>query len=181
MKHSPRNHPPSPPAHDLEIKDAQLIFNGVWKELEARIWPRKSALPKGADPARRRAGRRQGNQHRFHPGAARHHRPAHRRQRTARQPGGPADQGPRRHGRLDREVVGILFRKLLEPEQQNGAILDGFPRTKVQVECLKMLYDEMIALRREFAETPASPSISGSRCFTSWCSSWTSRKASRAS
>jgi len=30
----------------------------------------------------------------------------------------------------DREVVGILLRKLLEPEQQNGALLDGFPRTK---------------------------------------------------
>ena len=54
----------------------------------------------------------------------------------------------------DREVVGLLFRKLLEPEQQNGAILDGFPRTKVQVECLKMLYDEMLALRREFSDTP---------------------------
>ncbi|HEY1081378.1 MAG TPA: nucleoside monophosphate kinase, partial [Prosthecobacter sp.] len=54
----------------------------------------------------------------------------------------------------DREVVGILFRKLLEPEQQNGAILDGFPRTKVQVECLKLLFDEMMHLRRDFADTP---------------------------
>jgi len=54
----------------------------------------------------------------------------------------------------DREVLNILLRKLLEPEQQNGAILDGFPRTTVQVECLKMLYDEMIALRREFSKTP---------------------------
>ena len=51
-------------------------------------------------------------------------------------------------------MVGILLRKLLEPEQQNGGILDGFPRTKVQVECLKLLYDEMIALRRDFADTP---------------------------
>jgi adenylate kinase len=53
----------------------------------------------------------------------------------------------------DREVVGILFRKLLEPEQQNGALLDGFPRTKVQVECLKLLFDEMVSLRREFSGT----------------------------
>jgi adenylate kinase len=53
----------------------------------------------------------------------------------------------------DREVVGILFRKLLEPEQQNGAILDGFPRTQVQVECLKMLFDEMMRLRRDFSAT----------------------------
>ena len=54
----------------------------------------------------------------------------------------------------DREVVGILMRKLLEPEQQNGAILDGFPRTKVQVECLKMLFDKMVRLRRDFLDTP---------------------------
>lgn len=54
----------------------------------------------------------------------------------------------------DREVVGILFRKLLEPEYREGAILDGFPRTKCQVECIKMLYDKMIALRREFQDTP---------------------------
>jgi adenylate kinase len=33
-------------------------------------------------------------------------------------------------------------------------VLDGFPRTKVQVECLKMLYDQMIQLRREFSHTP---------------------------
>jgi adenylate kinase len=32
-------------------------------------------------------------------------------------------------------------------------LLDGFPRTKVQVECLKLLFDEMIALRREFSGT----------------------------
>ena len=54
----------------------------------------------------------------------------------------------------DREVVGILLRKLLEPEQQNGALLDGFPRTKVQVECLKLLFDKMVSLRRDFAGTP---------------------------
>jgi adenylate kinase family enzyme len=51
------------------------------------------------------------------------------------------------------EVVGILFRKLLEPEYKNGALLDGFPRTKVQVGFLKLLFDEMIALRREFSGT----------------------------
>src|SRR6202043_621418 len=33
-------------------------------------------------------------------------------------------------------------------------LLDGFPRTRVQVECLKLLFDEMIALRREFSGTP---------------------------
>jgi adenylate kinase len=68
----------------------------------------------------------------------------------------PAAQAIKAQGGMvgDREVLDILLRKLLEPEQQNGAVIDGFPRTKVQVECLKMLYDQMIALRREFADTP---------------------------
>jgi adenylate kinase len=35
-------------------------------------------------------------------------------------------------------------------------ILDGFPRTQVQVECLKLLVDKMHALRREFYHTPLS-------------------------
>jgi adenylate kinase len=45
---------------------------------------------------------------------------------------------------------------LLGEEYQQGAILDGFPRTKVQVECLKLLVDEMHVLRREFYNTPLS-------------------------
>ena len=56
----------------------------------------------------------------------------------------------------DREVVGLLLRQLLRPEYQNGAILDGFPRTSVQVECLKLLVDKQHALRREFYHTPLS-------------------------
>lgn len=56
----------------------------------------------------------------------------------------------------DREVVGLVYRKLLEPEFQTGAILDGFPRTKVQVECLKMLFDKQIELRNQFANHPDS-------------------------
>jgi adenylate kinase len=43
---------------------------------------------------------------------------------------------------------------LLKPEFRDSAVLDGFPRTKVQVECLKMLYDSMVKLRRQFSNTP---------------------------
>jgi adenylate kinase len=56
----------------------------------------------------------------------------------------------------DREVVGLILRCLLRKEYQHGVILDGFPRTKVQVECLKRLVDEMHELRREFYHTPLS-------------------------
>ena len=54
----------------------------------------------------------------------------------------------------DREVIGIILRKLLEKEYRDGAILDGFPRTKVQVECLKVLVDKMKELRARYFDTP---------------------------
>lgn len=54
----------------------------------------------------------------------------------------------------DREVLAVLLRRLLKPEYRDGVILDGFPRTKVQVECLKMLYEKMTQLWREFYGTP---------------------------
>jgi adenylate kinase len=143
---------PSAPA-DLEIKDAQLIFNQVWKQLEidygrARLrFPKELILLGGA------------------PGAGKGTNTDFIRElRGITAPpivvsallDSPEARKLKSQGGMvgDREVVGILFRKLLEPEQQNGAILDGFPRTKVQVECLKMLFDEMMALRRDFSATP---------------------------
>lgn len=54
----------------------------------------------------------------------------------------------------DREVIDLVFRKLLEEDYRDGAVLDGFPRSKVQVDCLKLLVAKMQALRREFYDTP---------------------------
>jgi adenylate kinase len=145
--------PPKPPAPDLEIKDAQLIFNSVWKDLEQDYGRENLRFPKELILLGGAPGAGKGTNTKFI---------LELRDITA----APivvsalldtpeARQIKARGGMvLDRDVIGILMRKLLEPEQRNGAILDGFPRTKVQVECLKMLYDEMIALRRDFADTP---------------------------
>jgi adenylate kinase len=138
---------------DLEIKDAQLIFTQVWKQLEKDYGRERLQFPKELILLGGAPGAGKGTNTDFI--------------RELRGITAPpivvsqlldteeARQIKARGGMVgDREVVSILFRKLLEPEQQNGAILDGFPRTKVQVECLKMLYDEMIALRRDFSGTP---------------------------
>ena len=54
----------------------------------------------------------------------------------------------------DREVIEALLRKLLEPAYQTGVVVDGFPRTKVQAEAVKLLHDEIMQLRATYWGTP---------------------------
>ena len=138
---------------DLEIKDAQLIFGAIWRELEREFgrsrmrFPRELILLGGAP------GAGKGTNSDFIRKVRGITAPPIVISQLLETPEARAIKA--RGGMVgDREVVGILWRKLLEPEQQNGALLDGFPRTKVQVECLKLLFDEMIALRQEFSGTP---------------------------
>ena len=137
---------------DLEVKDAQLIFGTVWRELEGLFGRSKMRFPRELILLGGAPGAGKGTNSDFI-----------RKVRTIDAPplvisqllDTPEALAVKARGAMvgDREVVGILFRKLLEPEYKNGALLDGFPRTKVQVECLKLLFDEMIALRREFSGT----------------------------
>ena len=54
----------------------------------------------------------------------------------------------------DREVIEALLRKLLEPAYQTGVVVDGFPRTKVQAEAVKLLHDRIMQLRATYWGTP---------------------------
>ena len=45
---------------------------------------------------------------------------------------------------MNRLEVSLLLRELLRKEYQDGVVLDGFPRTNVQVECLKLLVDKIL-------------------------------------
>lgn len=57
----------------------------------------------------------------------------------------------------DREVVAILLRELLKPIYESGVVVDGFPRSAVQVECVRALFQKMHELRREYFDTPIGP------------------------
>lgn len=138
---------------DLEIKDAQVIFRSVWETLEEEVGHENLRFPKELILLGGAPGAGKGTQTRFIRSV---------RGLTCR----PIvvsdllvtpealrikDQG----GMVgDKEVVGILLRKLLEPDFRDGAILDGFPRTRVQVECLKLLVDHIHKLHTEFQNTP---------------------------
>ncbi len=145
--------PPLARISDLEIKDAQLIFGAIWQRLEEEFglsglrFPKEIILLGGA------------------PGAGK----GTNTQFIAKTRGltcgpivisslldTPEAQRLKDAGNMvgDREVIDLLFHRLLLKEYRDGVILDGFPRTKVQVECLKLLVDKMHSLRREFYATP---------------------------
>jgi adenylate kinase len=142
---------PSAPV-DLEIKDAQIIFGRVWKQIEQDYGRENLRFPKELILLGGAPGAGKGTNTDF----IRQLRDISASPIVVSQllDSAEARKIKSQGGMVgDREVISILLRKLLEPEQQNGALLDGFPRTKVQVECLKLLYDEMLALRREFSGT----------------------------
>jgi len=140
---------------DLEIKDAQLIFESIWRELETEFGHEQLRFPKEIILLGGAPGAGKGTNTAF----------------IAKVRGltcapivissllnSPEARALKDAGNMvgDRDVIGLVLRELLRAEYHDGVILDGFPRTNVQVECLKLLVDKMHALRREFYNTPLS-------------------------
>lgn len=145
----------TPKLTDLEIKDAQLIFTALWRDLEAEVGRQNLRFPKEIILLGGAPGAGKGTNTDFIAKArgltcppivmsALLDSPEARKLKNAGNMVG------------DREAVGLLLRELLKPDYRDGVIIDGFPRTKVQVECLKLLVDRMQALRKEFYQTPLS-------------------------
>lgn len=154
---------PSPPSTsalspDLEIKDAQLIFNRVWKGLEKKIGRENLFFPKELILLGGAPGSGKGTNTAF----------ICRIRGITAAPivisqllDSPEARKIKAGGGMvgDEEVLRLLFHELLKPQFRDSVVLDGFPRTTVQVECLKMFYDQMIGLRREFSGTPKALSF----------------------
>ena len=137
-----------PQVHDLEVKDPHLIFERVWSRMEEDLGRDNLRFPKEILWLNGPPGAGKGTNTRFMMGL---------RDLTA----DPITvsqllKSPEAKKRMDagvlvgdREVTDLVLRKLLDPEYQHGAIVDGFPRTKVQVECLKLLYSRLNLLHQE--------------------------------
>src|SRR3954449_7630832 len=142
----------SPSVNDLEIKDPQLIFSAVWDDLQEKHgrdnlrFPREFIWLGGA------------------PGAGKGtNTPFIAETRGITAPPivisglltSPQAIAIKNAGKMvgDREVIGLLFEELLLPQYHEGVIIDGFPRTKVQVECLKIFYNEMEKLNGDYRNT----------------------------
>jgi adenylate kinase len=138
---------------ELEIKDAPLIFGQVWNRLvqerglEEMVFPKEIMWLGGA------------------PGSGKGtNTPFILRERGLTAPpivmsellNSPEMIALKARGQLvsDRDVIELLLRKLLEPEYRTGVVVDGFPRTRVQAEAVKLLYDQIMQLRSKYWGTP---------------------------
>jgi adenylate kinase len=145
--------PVAPREGDFEVKDAQLIFAAVWDDLLERHgrenlrFPREFIWLGGA------------------PGAGKGtNTPFIAKTRDITAPPvvisglltSPQAVAIKNAGKMvgDREVIGLLFDELLKPEYHEAVIIDGFPRTTVQVECLKLFYHAMLELHGAYRSTP---------------------------
>jgi adenylate kinase len=138
---------------ELEIKDAPLIFGQIWNRLvqerglENMVFPKEIMWLGGA------------------PGSGKGtNTPFILRERGLTAPpivvsdllDTPEMRALKDRGQFvgDREVIEALLRKLLEPAYQTGVVVDGFPRTQVQAEAVKLLHDQIMQLRATYWGTP---------------------------
>ncbi|MEM7196384.1 MAG: nucleoside monophosphate kinase, partial [Pseudomonadota bacterium] len=134
----------------LEIKDPQVIFNTVWNSLEEEFGEENLLFPKELILLGGAPGSGKGTQTRFilsTRGLTCKPIVVSDLLRT------PEAEKIKAQGQLvgDTEVVGLVLKELLRPEYRDGALLDGFPRTQVQVECLKLLVNSINRLYKKYA------------------------------
>src|ERR1700676_2458932 len=121
--HTPKDREPQP--QDLEIKDAQVIFSTVWETLEEEVGHENLRFPKEIILLGGAPGAGKGTNTRFILQARGLTRPAIVISELLVTPEAQRikDQG----GMVgDKEVVGILLRRLLQPDFRDGVLLDGF-------------------------------------------------------
>ena len=145
--------PPQPPILDLEVKDFRVIFKPVWDDLEAEVGRENLRFPKEIILLGGAPGSGKGTHTRFIMAARGFTcRPIVISELLTTPDAEKIKTGGGMVG--DKEVIGLLFRELLKKEFRDGAVLDGFPRTQVQVECLKLLVERINQFHNEFANTP---------------------------
>ncbi len=138
---------------DLEVKDARVIFSTSWDSLEEEVGREHLRFPKEIILLGGAPGSGKGTQTEF----------INETRGFTCAPivisdllTTPEMEKLKAQGVMvgDKEVLSLLLRKLLEPIYRDGVVLDGFPRTPVQVECLKLLVDKIGELHDQFANTP---------------------------
>jgi len=141
------------PKDQFEIKDAELMFRQVWNSLVQRYGEENLTFPKEVMWLAGAPGAGKGAM-----------TPIIKEYRGITSPPievgalltSPAALALKAQGKLvgDQQVLELLLESLLRPEYRTGVVVDGFPRTKEQAECIKLLFDKMQHLRAKYAAQP---------------------------
>lgn len=127
--------------------EAKTLFDSVWAELEKNIGREKISFPKEIIWLNGAPGAGKGTHTEFI-----------RKHRNLPDPVVVSDllKSPEARkiidsGALvgDKEVTELVFDRLLAPELNRGVIIDGYPRTQVQAECVSLLFDKIKELSAE--------------------------------
>src|SRR5262245_17264294 len=138
---------------DLEVKDVRVIFKPIWDALEESVGKENLRFPKEIILLGGAPGAGKGTQTMFIMQARGLTCPPIVMSELLTSP--EMEKLKAQGGMVgDKEAVSALLRELLKPIYRDGVVLDGFPRTPVQVECLKLLVDKINQLHNEFADTP---------------------------
>jgi adenylate kinase len=150
---SPATEPAVPKILDLEVKDARVIFTPVWDGLEEEVGRENLRFPKEIILLGGAPGAGKGTQTQFISDARGLTCPPVVISELLITP--EMEKIKAQGGMVgDKEVLTVLLRRLLDETYRDGVVLDGFPRTPVQVECLKLLVDRIGELHDQFASTP---------------------------
>ena len=140
------------PVEDIEVKDAQLIFHSVWHELEKEVGVENLKFPAEIFWLNGAPGAGKGTQTAF----------IMEFRDLTEKPIVVSEllQSPEAKKKIDagllagdREVTKLVLRELLDPKYESGAVVDGYPRTKTQVECLKRFHRCLSDLRSKYLGT----------------------------
>jgi adenylate kinase len=140
------------PVEDIEVKDAQLIFHSVWHELEKEVGVENLKFPAEIFWLNGAPGAGKGTQTAF----------IMEFRDLTEKPIVVSEllQSPEAKKKIDagllagdREVTKLVLRELLDPKYESGAVVDGYPRTKTQVECLKRFHRRLSDLRSKYLGT----------------------------
>ncbi len=152
----PRATTPEAPVANTVLEQANTVFKTAWKQIRADVESGTARLPReiiwlGGAPG---AGKGTNT-------------PFILRERGIVAPpivtsdllNAPEMQRIKATGNLvgDADVVRLLFERLVDPINTTGVVVDGFPRTRIQVECVKLLYRKMLDLRAANRDTPLAP------------------------
>ena len=142
----------APKILDLEVKDARIIFSPIWDSLQEEVGRQNLRFPKEIILLGGAPGAGKGTQTQFICDARGLTCPPIVMSELLTAP--EMEKIKAQGGMVgDKEVLAVLLRTLLEPTYRDGVVLDGFPRTPVQVEFLKLLVDKINELHNQFADT----------------------------